>query len=67
MDTTQSRWKSPVFWTSIFALVAFVLGNYGLYDVIGMTSETFQTFINLLLSAMMAFGIVNNPTNKDGF
>jgi len=65
--TMQERWKSPVLWTSIFALVAFILGNYGLYDAIGMTSETFQSLVNLILSAMVAFGVIQNPTNKTGF
>ena len=63
----QSRFKSPVVWASFFALVAFFLGNYGLYEVIGMTSETFQQFVNLLLAALMAFGFLNTPENKTGF
>ena len=61
---TQSRWKSWVVWTSIAAVVAFILGNYGLYDAIGLTQETFQTGVNLILAALAAMGIINNPTDK---
>ncbi len=63
----QSRWKSPVLWVSIAAVIAFVLGNYGLYDAIGLTSETFQELVNLLLAAAAALGIINVPTSRDKF
>ena len=56
----QSRWKSPVLWLSIAALIAFVTKTW-----IGYEIPEFDTFVQLILSAAIAFGIVNSPDNKD--
>ena len=62
---TQSRWRSKYVWIGLFSIVAFVLGNYGLYDAIGMTSEALQTLFNLILSFLISVGVVNNGSFKD--
>lgn len=62
---TQSRWKSRVVWTTIISLVILIGGNYGLWDAIGMTSDTFQTIANGILGILVAVGIINNPTSSD--
>jgi len=64
METMQSRLRSKYLWVAIFALVAFILGNYGLYDAIGMTNESFQTFVDMLLNIAVLVGIINNPTDS---
>ena len=63
----QNRFRSKVVWVTIVSLVILLGSNYGLWDKIGMTSETFQTAANLILSVLVALGIVNDPTNKEGF
>ena len=62
---TQNRWKSKVVWTTIIALVILLGGNYGLWDAIGMTSDTFQDAAELILSVLVAVGIINNPTDSE--
>lgn len=62
----QNRLQSKVLWVAIFAVVGFVLGNWGLYDKLGMTSESYKQLVDLLLAALAAFGIFNNPVNKTG-
>ena len=62
--TTQSRWSSKIVWTTMIALVVLIGGNYGLWDYIGMTSEVFQQAANLVLTVLVAVGIVNNPTTS---
>ena len=64
---TQARWKSKAAWMAVLALVGFILGNWGFYEKIGMTDEAFQQMCDLLLAALAAFGIFNNPTDKSGF
>ena len=64
---TQSRWTSKVVWTTIIALVVLLGGNYGLWDLIGMTSETFQTAANLILTVLVTVGILNNPADAEKF
>lgn len=63
----QSRLKSKAAWITVFALIGFFLGNYGLYDAIGLTNETYQTLVNLLFACASAFGIFNNPKDKNNF
>jgi uncharacterized membrane protein len=66
-DMTQSRWKSKAAWVAVFALLGFFLGNYGLYDAIGLTNESYQMLVNLIFAVISAFGFFNDPTNKTGF
>lgn len=63
----QNRFKSKALWLSVTALIAFVLGQYGLYDAIGMDATAFKIFVDLVLVVAISFGIVNNPTDKENF
>lgn len=58
----QPRWKSPVAWTALAALAFFVIKYWVGYEI-----PMFDEFISLALSAALAFGILNNPTQADGF
>lgn len=61
---TQERLRSKVLWLGVISLVMLVMGNYGLYDAIGMTSDTFKAMADLVLGIFVTLGVVNNP--KDG-
>ena len=63
---TQNRFKSKVFWTGIVSIILLIGGNYGLWDVIGMTSETFKILADLIFGALGAIGVFNNPTDSSG-
>jgi len=63
----QNRLRSKAAWIAVAALIGFILGNYGLYDAIGLTDKTYQTFVDLLFAVLAAFGIFNNPENPEGF
>lgn len=56
------RFKSPVVWTTLFALIAFVTKEWLGFDI-----PKFDEFVELLLAFLIAFGIVNNPTDKNHF
>jgi len=58
----KERLKSPVLWLAVAALVAFVAKNW-----MGMEIPQFDQFVDLLLACAAAFGIVNNPTDKEHF
>ena len=64
---TQSRWRSPYLWAAFVALVAFILGNWGIYDVIGLNDESFKRLADLVLAALTALGVYNSPTDKENF
>jgi uncharacterized membrane protein len=56
----QNRWKSPILWTSMAALIFFVVKNW-----IGWEIPNWDEFVTLLVAALVAFGVVNSPDNKD--
>ena len=62
---TQNRLRSKPSWVAIAALLGFILGNYGLYDAVGLNNESYQTLIELLLAVAAAVGVWNNPTDAE--
>ena len=57
----RSRWKSWALWTSLAALVAFCAKEFVGIDI----SEQLDGFLNVLLPVLVAFGVVNNPTEPN--
>lgn len=64
---TQPRYRSVAAWASLLALVGLLLGAFGMYEKIGISGTQYETMTEMLLSCMVAFGILNNPTSKDTF
>lgn len=56
------RFKSWALWLSLASLVVFCVKEFGGMDI----SETVDGFMNVLLPILVAFGIVNNPTDRKG-
>lgn len=61
----QNRFKSTVVWAAVAAQVLAILVALGVIDT-GM-SETINGLVVSALQVLVAFGILNNPTNKVGF
>lgn len=59
----KQRFKSWALWTSIAALVIFCAKEFGGIDI----SNTVNGFMDVLLPVLIAFGIVNNPTDPSHF
>ena len=59
----QNRFKSWALWTSVAALVVFCVKEFAGVDI----SSTVNGLLNVLLPVLVAFGIVNNPTDHDNF
>ncbi len=64
---TQPRYRSVAAWASLLALVGLLLGTFGVYEKIGISGTQYETISEMLLSCMVAFGILNNPTSKNTF
>ena len=61
----QNRFKSPVLWAS---LVAQVLAILVLLNVIVPTqSDTINAVVSAVLQMLVAFGVLNNPTEANKF
>lgn len=63
MKEFLDRFKSWAVWLSLGAFVTFCVKEFCGIDI----SATVDGFLNVLLPVLVAFGIVNNPTNKTGF
>ena len=59
----MERFKSWALWTAIAALVVFCVKEFAGVDI----SSTVDGFLNVLLPVLVAFGIVNNPTDRKNF
>ena len=57
----KDRLKSPVVWTATAALIYFVTKEWLGFEIPG-----WDNFVYLLLAALVAFGIINDPTNRTG-
>lgn len=64
---TQSRWTSKVAWLTLLPVIVLLGDNYGLWNFISMSSDTFQKVYMGVLAILVAFGIFNNPTDKSNF
>lgn len=58
-----NRFKSWAVWLSIGALVVFCAKKFVGIDI----SDTVDGFLDVLLPVLVAFGIVNNPTDRTSF
>ena len=62
-EDVQNRFKSWALWTAIAALIVFCVKQFAGLDI----SETVNGLLDVLLPVLVAFGIVNNPTDKKNF
>lgn len=62
-EDIQNRFKSWPLWTALAALVVFCVKQFAGLDI----SETVNGLLDVLLPVLVAFGIVNNPTDKKNF
>lgn len=62
--TTQPRWKSWAMWISVFGAVGVILNAFGVFEMIGIDNNAFDAVVNATGTILIAFGIVNNPTDK---
>lgn len=60
---TQNRFKSWALWLSVAALIVYVVKTIWGLDL----SEQVNGFLDVLLPVLVAFGIVNNPTDGAHF
>ena len=63
----MSKWKNYGLWVAVFSLIGLILANYGLYDALGLTSESYQGIVNGILGILAAAGIISNPSQGNGY
>ena len=63
MKEIMNRFKSWAVWVSFGALIVFCAKEFGGIDISG----TVDGLLDVLLPLLVAFGIVNNPTDRGHF
>lgn len=63
MKEFLNRFKSWAVWLSIGSLIVFCTKEFGGIDISG----TVDGLLDVLLPLLVAFGIVNNPTDSKHF
>jgi len=64
---SQNRYRSPVAWGTVVAILLFIGKNYGLFGFVGLTADSFKELTDLIFVALLAFGVFNNPEAKTRF
>jgi uncharacterized membrane protein len=64
---TQPRLNSKVVWASIIAQLITIGQLTGLFQRIGIDAGVVGDVTAAVLQVLVLFGILNNPTDKDGY
>ena len=65
--SVRERLKSPAVWAAILGALTVVLNAFGLFEKAGIDSTEFDAIVNSVGSILIAFGILNNPTDPANF
>jgi len=63
----QNRLKSPVLWGAVAAIILLTLRHLGFEPQIAEGAALADLIFNLACTLLAAFGIVNNPTDRNHF
>lgn len=63
----KERLKSWAVWVSVLGALGVILNAFGVFEKIGIDSTTFDVIVNAVGTILIAFGILNNPTDKNCF
>lgn len=57
----KEKFKSPVLWITLFALLALILKDFYNIEI-----PDYDKIVELIMALLIGFGVVNNPDNRDG-
>ncbi len=63
----KERLKSWAVWLSVLGAVGGILNSLGVFAKLGIDSTAWDVIVNAVGSILIAFGILNNPTDKQHF
>lgn len=63
----RERLKSWAVWVSVLGAVGVILNSLGVFEKIGIDNAAFDVIVNSVGTILIAFGILNNPTDKTCF
>ncbi len=63
----QNRFRSWALWVSVAGALWLIASTFGLTEQIGLEESTFHKILDAVGSILVAFGICNNPTDRENF
>lgn len=63
----QNRFRSPVLWAAIFAQLLVILKLVGVWALIGIPDSDATTIVASAIQLLVLLGVLNNPTDAEGF
>lgn len=63
----RDRLRSRVLWAAVIGCIMTVFSALHLWDKIGITAEGFSEIVAAVGAVLAAFGVFNDPTNREGF
>lgn len=63
----QNRFKSWALWVAVAGATWTILSAFGVPELIGITSDVWNTVLNSVGAVLIAFGIMNDPTDSKNF
>lgn len=67
MMEKQNRFRSWALWVSAAGAVWTIASAFGLPQKMGIDKSVAKTVLDAVGSILIAFGILNDPTNREGF
>ena len=63
----RDRLKSRVLWAAVLGCVMTVLSAFDAWDRLGISAEGFREVAASVGAVLAAFGVFNDPTNREAF
>lgn len=63
----RDRLRSRVLWAAICGCLITVFSAFDLWSKIGITADGFREIAASVGAVLAAFGVFNDPTNREGF
>ena len=64
-NNTQNRFRSWALWASVAGALWTIMSAFGVTEAIGLTESVYTQVLDAVGAILIAFGIVNNPTDKN--
>ena len=63
----RDRLRSKVLWAAVIGCIMTVFSAFGVWERIGITADGFREVVAAVGAVLAAFGVFNDPTNREGF
>ena len=63
----RDRLRSRVLWAAVLGCLMTVCSAFNLWQKLGVTADGFREVAASVGAVLAAFGVFNDPTNREGF